>query len=172
MTNPFTGKISTAIKTLFKNGVTEIIRGCSVPCQLRYYITKYDTDTAVEFNPVGKKQPNRPLAGGQVPFSHSQPSPMSDAEKKKATVQTVSIDMCVYWDIKKFYPMSVQVNVRDGYIQTMCSIDHLEDIKKASEIIIDTSLTQRVKLIFERASEPEPAGLGENSFLLTLWKRV
>lgn len=172
MTNPFTGIISTQIKQLFKDGVTEIIRGCSVQCQLRYYTTKYDTDTTAAFDPIGKKQPNKSMSGGQVPFSHSQPSAMSDAEKRKGTVQTVNIDMCVYWDIKKFYPMSIQVNVKDGYVQTMCSIDHLEDIKKAAELVVDTALTPRIRYTFERVGEPEPAGLGESSFLLTLWKRV
>lgn len=171
-TNPFTGIISPALKTLFKQGMDEAISGCSVPCQLRYFTTKYETDTAAAYDPIGKKTPNRTITGAPAPFSMSQPGPMNDAQNKKVTVQTEDVDLCVVFDMRKFVPMSTKVTSGDNYVQTLCSVDLLEKIMQCQELVADTTLTNRLRITLARAGDPEPCGLGESSYIVCLWKKV
>jgi hypothetical protein len=56
-------------------------------------------------------------------------------------------------------------------VQTICKIDLIGKIRNASEIIIDSNLNKYGNYKYERAGDPEPVGLGDNSYIITMWKR-
>jgi hypothetical protein len=57
-------------------------------------------------------------------------------------------------------------------IQTICAIDLLPKIKNTNKLIVDTNLNGLTRNIFTRDSDPEPAGLGDNQYIFTFWKKI
>jgi len=47
----------------------------------------------------------------------------------------------------------------------------LPKIRNATEIVIDTDIAKYGNYIYERASDPEPVGLGDHRYIITMWKR-
>ena len=57
-------------------------------------------------------------------------------------------------------------------IQTICGIELLSKIKNANRLIVDNNLNGLTRNIFARDSDPEPAGLGDNQYIFTFWKKI
>ena len=44
-------------------------------------------------------------------------------------------------------------------------------LRAANDLKIDSDLKNHGNYIYERASDPEPAGLGSADYIITMWKR-
>ena len=78
----------------------------------------------------------------------------------------------VIWDMKSWIDIGVNVHTPEGYVQTISHIDTLPKIKKAKDITVNTNIEKYAKHKYIRHGEPAPIGLGRDSFLVTMWKRV
>ena len=57
-------------------------------------------------------------------------------------------------------------------IQTICSIEYLPKIINCKEIIVNKNLNEYGNYNYSRAGDPEPVGLGDHDYIVTLWKRL
>lgn len=108
---------------------------------------------------------------GSVPFADNQVCPVCLGVGSIEYSSKDSVYLTVIFDYKNFMNRHNYINIPEGSIQTICSIDYYSKIKKCSEIIIDTSLVGLTQNIYTRDSEPTPVGLGDNKFIFTNWKR-
>ena len=69
--------------------------------------------------------------------------------------------------------MSSQIlNVPDGSVQTLCKNSLLPKIRNAKDIVIDTTnVGPYGNYTYQRAGDPEPVGLGDHKYILTMWNR-
>lgn len=170
----FDGILTTEFKTLFTDAIDALLRsdGLALPCRFVYGGTKYTLCTNCQFNSITGKSNNVYKSGGAVPFYHGQ-CPMCSGEGKiPQEASSEPIYLAVVWDYKKWLPMSIKVESPDGMIQTISSMSLISQIKKAQEIIVDTNIEKFVRHRFIRYGEPEPAGLGSDDYIVTLWQRA
>jgi hypothetical protein len=92
---------------------------------------------------------------------------MTTSSSSSETVYLACIFDSKYW----MNWSSKTVNIPDGMVQTICKVELLPKIRNASEIIIDSKISKYGNYTYERAGDPEPAGLGNNSYIITMWKR-
>jgi hypothetical protein len=108
---------------------------------------------------------------GSVPFANNQPCPVCLGSGSIESSSKDNIYLTVIFDYKNFINKHNYVNIVEGSIQTICSIEHYTKLKKCSELIVDTSLVGLTQNVYTRDSEPTPVGLGDNKFIFTNWKR-
>lgn len=108
---------------------------------------------------------------GPVSFAPNQICPVCLGTGSTENTAKENIYLTVIFDYKNFINRLNNVNIVEGYIQTICSIEYYSKLKKCSEIIVDSNLTNLTQNIYVRDSEPTPVGLGDNKFIFTNWKR-
>lgn len=169
----FTGLITDEFKQLHIDAITEVIRGCSVPCQLIFGATKFTDCPNCIFDVGAGKSSNRYQANGPIPFN-SGLCPYCNGIGKIADEQTESISLCPIYDYKSWIP-DINSNVQSpyGFVQTLSAYNTTySKLLQAKEILINTDQNSKVRSRFERYGEPQPCGLGSSAFVSTMWKRI
>ncbi len=175
MANPFLGTLTQTFKDLHSNMIDAILEGsstntagCTVACEITYVGSKVEdisgTNTA---DPIGNKPPSI--------FSHGGPSFRPDGDDVKPSETTATIYLLPIWDSREWIltPLaSTMVNSPDMHVQTLAKVADLVTLKRASRMVIDTTLEGKVRHTFERVGEPEPCGLGQSSHIVTMWKKI
>tara|TARA_R110002020_G_scaffold55309_3_gene153626 strand:- start:9207 stop:9737 length:531 start_codon:yes stop_codon:yes gene_type:complete len=172
--NYFEGIITDDLKTLFNDAIKGLIEGGAgtIPCTIYYGITKWESCDNCLYDPIGKKSSNRYQNGGAVPFGHGGICPVCNGEGKRPVISTENIDLVVVFDYKEFMGMSTPVNNPEGLIQTMATKEATPKFKRAKELQVATDIAGYGDQRFQRHSEPQPLGLGNNEFVICTWKRV
>ena len=173
MAKAFSDIITEDLKDTFDDGIKAMLEstGVTTPCRLNFGTTKYVLCDNCIYDPIAKKSANRYLTGGPAPFSNKQICPVCGGAGRIDKESNEEINLMVIWDMKSWIDIGVNINAPEGYIQTISDIDSLPKIKKAKEIIVNTDIEKFVTHRYIRHIEPVPAGLGRDSFLVTMWKR-
>lgn len=173
MTNFFSGIITEEFKVLFDDAISALLEQDALtrPCTLVYSNTKMELCPNCLPDVVMKKSSNRYKDGGPRPFTNGQICPMCFGFNSIPTENYDTIYLACIFDSKKFVKMA-GVNVEDIEIQTMSKIGNFAQLKKAKEIILDTTLSTYSTMRCQRVGNPEPLGLGNSGFIITSWKRV
>ena len=165
--------ITTQFKQLFKDAISALLEdgALTVPCTLIYGITQWTPCPNCVLNVATGKSSGIYLAGGPIPFYNGS-CPVCFGEGRHAeTEEEADVYLGVIWDFKKFINVGGNTLYQNGYIQTLSKIDTITKLKKAKEILVNTDIGDYVKHKFSRDSEPTPIGLGEDAFILTMWKQ-
>jgi len=168
----FDNLISSAFKQIHIDAMTEVMRGCAVPCQLIFGSTKFVDCANCIFDPIGNKSSNRYQSGGPVAFTVGV-CPMCYGVGKIPDQKTENINLCPIYDYKGWIPnITSAVDSPFGYVQTLSVFSTYDSLVQAKEVLINTDTNSEVKARFERNGEPQPCGIGSSSFLATMWKRI
>ena len=172
----FTGIITSQFKTLFTDMIDALLEdsALTVPCQLIFTNTQftecpnciYDSQSGRSSNLYNDTGPIS-FDQGVCPYCHGIGSVVTD--------NTLNLNLMVLWNYKDWIGWNGipdDTGMAFGQVQTISKISTLPDIKNAQEIIIDTDIQHYVKHRFQRSSEPNPVGLGADSYIATMWKRV
>lgn len=165
----FTGVISSQFKSLFNDAIDELISSLFRTCKLIYPTTKWITCTECASTNLGNKGPNPFIHGGLG--SHTGSCPVCKGEKKIPVLNEEEINLAVVWDYKDFFKIASNAVYPEGMVQTISNISIIEKLKKATHIIINTSIIEHANHKFVRTSEPSPIGLGTDRYIITNWKR-
>jgi len=170
--NPFSGIINKQFKSLYTNAISSLLYNDAlvVPCTLRYGVTKYDSCVNCSYDPIGQKSANSYLDGGPAPFPFGGICPMCNGAGKHPVESTENINLMVIWNPKEFINVGT-VNVAEEMIQTLTFKNVTYKIKNAREIQVAKHVGYALNR-YERASEPQPIGLGTDDFMYCFWKRV
>jgi len=176
MSNPFSGIISKEFKTIFNNAIDSLLENnaLSLPCKIVYDNSINNTycNNCI-FDNISLLSSNIYNGSGPNPFPEGGVCPVClGLGQIKNSSSSETVYLAFIFDSKYFLNMNNKViNIPDGSVQSLCNISLLNKIKNASEIIFDTSLTNLSHFKYERASDPEPAGFGDNRYIFTLWKK-
>lgn len=118
-----------------------------------------------------KKSANAYKNGGPIPFNNGQICPYCNGVGIKKEKRTVSIYMGVLWDYKSWVIKPINIENPNGYIQTICSKDYIGDILKAENMSVNLS-GPIYNPLFQLDGEPNPAGLGDNRYIVSQWKKI
>lgn len=171
--NPFSGIISTKLKTLYNNAISALLydESLTVPCTIYYGITKYEDCANCVYDSIGQKSANRYQAGGPAPFPFGTICPMCNGRGKRGVETTDTLNMMIIWDSTQFMPVGT-VNKNEGMIQTITFESNTPKLKRAKEILVENRKEGYLKNRYERDGEPEPCGLLPTNFVSCIWKRV
>lgn len=177
MESAFESIISSEFKQTFNNAIDALLKdtALTVPCKLMYSGLQNNTTYCNNciFDPISKLSANIYNGTGPSPFTEKTICPvcMGIGLVQQDSYETISL--AVIFDSKYF--MNIRsgsaINIPDGSVQTICSIDYLPKIRNANELVVDTNIAHYGDYTYERSGDPMPAGLGSNKYIITMWKR-
>lgn len=180
--NPFENIITDAHKEIFTQAIDSLLSksGLTTECILYYKSEPNNQQMLCNnclFDNITKLSSNIYNGTGPVAFSNGAVCPvclgvgLTTRENQDTTHQEI-IYLGVISDSKYFVNLSTKtISLPDGVIQTYCSIKYLSKIKNASYMTMDTTINPYGHYSYERAGDPNPAGFGNNKYIITMWKR-
>jgi hypothetical protein len=114
--------------------------------------------------------PNPYLDGGSG--KHTGACSVCNGAKKILVEQSEDISLIVIWDYKNYRNLTNNVNTVDGNVQTLCYMEQVDKIKRATHIVFNTELEKYGNHRFARDGEPSPIGFGSDRYILTTWKKT
>lgn len=174
MTNPFDNLITADLKQTYNNAISTLLAqsGLSLPCKLIYENNKKIECPNCEIDSMSGRSSNTFKTGGPIQFLDGQICPVCNGDGYRFESKEENIDLLVLFEYKYWINFNSNINSPDGMIQTICSTNSLTQIKAANRLLVDTNLTGVTRNYFSRASDPQPAGLGDTNYLFTFWKKI
>ena len=171
--NPFSGIIDANFKTIFNNAISSMLdsTACTVACTLKYGVTKYDSCSNCIYDPIGKKSSNRFINGGSIPFPFGTICPLCNGAGRRPVESSEVVHLMVIFDPKEFMDKGT-INSPDGLIQTMAKKEMTPKLQRANQIVVSNDISGFFSHTYQRVAEPTPIGLGNNEFVLCMWKRI
>lgn len=178
MTNIFSGLISKEFKGIFNDAIDSLLEkdSLSLPCTIVYdnQINNVHCNNCV-FDSISLLSSNIYNGSGPSPFQEGAVCPVCmglGLIKNPGKNNSETVYLAFIFDSKYFLNINNKiVNIPNGTIQSLCNINLLSKLKNASELIFDNNLSNLAHLKYERASDPEPLGLGDNRYIITLWNK-
>lgn len=161
--------ISTQFKNTYKTMIDEILssHGLTNVCTLYFKNNNLGYCDNCNYDPITQSSANQ--------YNNTGPSPFIDGTicpeciglgKKQNNDYTKRISLAVILDNKYFLNLDNKIiNLPNNTIQTICSIEHSADIKNASAL----SINNVSNILYERASDTNPVGLGDLNYIFTNW---
>jgi len=165
--------INAQLKKLFKDSIDQIVgtNGLTTKCLIRYGSLNHQLCNNCKFDPITKSSSNIYNGTGPAAFDDYQICPVCLGQGRLEHTDTDTLYLAVLFDSKYWFKTSAPVNIADGAMQTISPISTMLQIRAANDLKIDSDLKNHGNYVYERASDPEPAGLGSADYVITMWKR-
>jgi hypothetical protein len=166
--------INSTFKQIFKERIDSMfgINGLSLPCKLISKDRKKTQCPNCITDPINGKSSGRYKSGGPINFSYGQLCPICNGIGFTHNTTEEVVDLLVVHDYKKWINFNTNINIADGYIQTIAKFSDLSKLQKANTLILDYSAGYIPSNEYIRDSEPQPIGLGNTDYLYVFWKVV
>lgn len=180
--NTFNSLITPEFKEIFNMAIDTLLAdtGLSTKCKLVFNTSMNNSDILCNnciFDPITQLSSNIYNGSGPVFFENNAVCPICLGSGRTTTPSTKNThEEIVYFGVisesKKFLQIdTTSINIPDGSIQTICSINYLPQIKNASYLVLDPNLNKYGNYSYERFNDPNPCGFGKNNYIVTVWKR-
>jgi hypothetical protein len=170
----FENIISSAFKDTFNDAITSLLQegSLSVPCTIKYGITDPDLCSNCIFDNLSNRSSNIYNGSGPISFSENSICPVCNGRGLIDSDASETVHLGVIFDSKYFLNWnSKSMQIPDGLVQTICRIELLPKIKNANSIIFNTGISNYGHYHYVRDGEPNPCGLGDHKFIITMWKK-
>lgn len=119
-----------------------------------------------------KKSSNVYKDGGPIVFENGRLCPYCNGIGYDQDISTSEGYLAVIWDYKKWINPPPSISQPEGMIQTISNKSYLWDIRQCDniDIIYPSSINKAHK--FMLYGEPNPGGLGDNNYIICMWKKV
>lgn len=177
MSNPLSNIISSELKQLFNNAIDTILApdGLTVPCTIKYVGAASETHCSnCIFDPISGLSANIYNGTGPSFFPEGSVCPicMGNGVVVGNSSSSEVVSLAVVFDSKYWLNWSSKsLNISDGMVQVLSKIELLPKLRNASELRINNNISQYGSYVYERAGDPEPVGFGDQSYLISMWKR-
>lgn len=177
MDNIFNTIMTPELKKLYKDGIDSILdqNGLTVPCLIRYIGASTNTRcNNCIFDPISGLSSNAYNGTGPSFFPDGSVCPvcMGNGTISGNVSSSEIVYLAVIFDSKYWINWSSKtLNIPDGMVQIICKINLLPKIRNASELVINTDIASYGNYVYERAGDPEPAGLYGHDYMISMWKR-
>lgn len=165
------------LKLVFNNAIDSLIsqNGLALPCYFLYANTNLQMCHNCIFDPVSNRSLNKYNGSGPSPFGENSICPVCNGMGFDSVNKEELVYLSVLFDSKYWFNWNSKNNtirVPDGSIQTICRAELLPKIRNADKILIDASKTTYGSYTYTRGNDPELAGLGDTSYIFTIWHRA
>lgn len=148
--------------------------GLVVPCTLSFAHKSGDTVCPnCVFDPISRLSGHKYNGTGPISFVTGTICPVCQGEGTiEGSAKTKTVKLAVIFDSKYFVNWSSSVgDIPSGSVQSICKMSLLDDLKNATSMVVDTNISQYGNYSYSRAGDPQPAGLGDHRYIVTLWSR-
>lgn len=145
--------------------------GLTTRCLLNYGISKKQICPNCIYDPNLKKSSNKYKPGGPRQFTSGRICPYCNGSGFYGNVQVEEIHLAVIWEYKDWLIKPINIQNPTGMIQTISDKSFLSKFRKAKDLTILYS-TSNSNPVFRLFEEPNPAGLGDNNYLIVNWERT
>lgn len=145
--------------------------GLTTLCQFNYGVTNLELCPNCIYDVNLKKSAGKYKNGGPVPFALGKICPYCNGSGSYGIVKSDTGYLGVIWDYKKWINPPPLIDNPEGYIQTICGKEYLSRIRQCKDLVIFYH-KNNANPIFQLHGEPTPAGLGDNNYLFTMWKKI
>jgi hypothetical protein len=161
------------LQSIFNNQINLLLAstGLTTECVFNYGITNVELCPNCIYDVNLKKSSGKYKSGGPVVFTLGKICPYCNGSGSTGRSQTDNGYLAIIWDYKKWINPPPQLNNPEGYIQTICSKDYLAQIRRCKDITIIYH-TNNANPVFQLHGEPNPVGLGDNKYLICMWKKT
>lgn len=140
--------------------------GLTTECSLVFGISKKSICPNCIFDAQTNKSTNEYKTGGPIAFPSNRICPYCHGTGFYGEeIKEENIYLAVIWESKKWININTTINDPNDYIQTICNKNLLNKLKSANYIIIKDQK-------FQLEGRPTYNGLGDNNYLITLWKKI
>jgi len=145
--------------------------GLTTQCVFSFGTTKTNICPNCIYDPNLKKSANKYKSGGPVPFAVGRICPYCNGIGFYGDTKTECGYLAILWDYKTWINPPTNISNPEGYIQTICDKTYLSTIRNCKDITV-LYHNSKSNPVFELHEEPNPAGLGDNNYLICTWKKV
>lgn len=145
--------------------------GLTTKCLFNYGVSKKNICPNCIYDSNLKKSSNQYKPGGPRPFVSGRICPYCNGVGFYGNTQVEEVYLAVIWDYKDWIIKPINIENPTGMIQTICDRSYYSKFKKCKDMTVVYS-TSNTNPLFELAEDPNPAGLGDNNYLITNWKRI
>lgn len=146
--------------------------GLATECVLNFGTTKKNLCPNCIFDVNLKKSANKYKDGGPIVFDGGQLCPYCNGTGYYGETTTETICLAVIWDYKKWINPPTNIAIPDGMIQTISHIDTLKKFRRCKDMDVVYPSSSNKYHKFQLYGEPTPAGLGDNRYIITMWKKI
>jgi hypothetical protein len=175
MTNIFEGLISPQFKNTFNQAIDALLadNALSVPCEITYASSNNQLCSNCIYDPMSQRSLNKYNGTGPNPFPQNSICPVCNGFGFTDSAKTEIVYLAVLFDSKYWFNWSHDsVNIAGGMVQTICNISLLPKLKNAQYITIDKNIANYGGYTYATAGDPQPCGLGDNRYIITMWSRT
>ena len=164
----------TDLKTIYKQYMDSLLASAGLSTEITFVfgVSKKLLCPNCIFDPNLKKSSNKYKTGGPSQFTLGKICPYCNGIGYAGETNTEIGYLAIIWDYKKWINSPINIAEPDGMIQTICDITYLPSIRQCKEILVNYPGSLNKKHKFQLYGEPNPVGLGDNNYLITMWKKV
>jgi hypothetical protein len=145
--------------------------GLTTKCELNFGSTKKEVCPNCIYDPGLKKSSNKYKNGGPIPFTLGQLCPYCYGVGWSGEETSEIIYLAVISDNKKWINPPINVAIPDNMVQSICKRELYDKIKQCKDMtIILNENGENPK--YNLYADPTPAGLGDNNYILCMWKSL
>jgi len=173
--NIYSGLINSNFKNIFNQAIDALLEdgALSVPCRLRFSNqTSSKLCNNCVFDTISNLSSNMYNQSGPNPFPDGSICPVCLGVGIYQSTSAETVYLACIFDSKYWLNWSSKsINIPNGMVQTICNISLISKLRNVSDMSIDTNISDYGNYSYERAGDPEPVGLGDNRYIITMWKR-
>jgi hypothetical protein len=174
-TSPFDQIFTNDLKAIYNDAIDAILNdtGLTVKCRLLYsgQENQQYCNNCI-YDQISKLSSNIYNSTGPNPFPENSICPVCMGMGIVDSDSSEILSLACIFDGKYFLNWSSKTaNIPDGMIQTICRSIYLPKIRNANELIVDVDLEKYGGYNYQRDSDPNPVGFGDNRYIITMWRR-
>ena len=145
--------------------------GLTTKCRLNFGITDKEICQNCIFDPILKKSSGKYKNNGPINFTLGMICPYCNGLGFYGSESSEDIYMAIIADHRKWINPPINIAISDNLIQSICNKNYLSSIKKSKDmtIIYNDKLENEKYTLY---ADPNPAGLGDNNYIICMWKNV
>lgn len=119
-----------------------------------------------------KKSANKYKTGGPLPFNLGRICPYCNGAGYDSDSTSSTGYLAVVWDYRKWINPPPDIAQADGMIQTISNVSYLWDIRQCKNMSVVYPGPKNKPHKFVLYGEPNPCGLGDNNYIVCMWKKA
>ena len=175
MTNPFSGIISTQLKSIFNNAIDSLLEDEALtrPCLFTYATAKASECDNCYINPISGTSSNKYKPSGPIPFTKGV-CPYCNGAGKITNPLTETVYLAIIANPAKFIDIGFNSHaIPQGSIQTISLISTTyQKIKNVEFITTDTDNLDYARTKYTLAGQPSFIGFGDNRYVVSIWSMM
>lgn len=162
------------LQKIYNNHIDQLLSedGLTTKVTFNYGISKKRVCPNCIFDVNLKKSSNKYKVGGPIAFELGRICPYCNGIGYDTDSKVSTGYLAIIWDYKKWINPPLGVAQPEGMIQTICDKTYLWDIRQCQDIdvVYPSSINKPHKFVLY--GEPTPNGLGDNNYIISIWKKA